>query len=92
MIGKVRGVADLGIVKSAPVPQLQIQSQRELLGRPGLSMAEVQHFITVAVGGSPVGTQWEGERNFDVVLRLPEAARNTIERIAPCASRPRPAR
>ena len=52
------------------------------LGRFGLSMAEVQHFITVAVGGSPVGTLWEGERNFDVVLRLPESARNTIERIS----------
>ncbi len=81
-ISKVRGVADLGIVKSAPVPQLQIHPQRELLGRFGLSMAEVQHFITVAVGGSPVGTLWEGERNFDVVLRLPESARNTIERIS----------
>lgn len=81
-IGEVRGVADLGIVKSAPVPQLQVRPQRELLGRFGLSMAEVQHFISVALGGSPVGTLWEGERNFDVVLRLPDAARNTIEKIS----------
>ncbi|MBL9007194.1 MAG: efflux RND transporter permease subunit [Myxococcales bacterium] len=80
-ISAVRGVADLGIVKSAPVPQLQVRPQRELLGRFGLSMAEVQHFISVALGGSPVGTLWEGERNFDVVLRLPDAARNTIEKI-----------
>jgi cobalt-zinc-cadmium resistance protein CzcA len=81
-IATVKGVADLGIVKSAPIPQLQIHPQRELMGRFGLSMAEVQHFISVAVGGSPVGTLWEGERNFDVVLRLPDAARNTVEKIS----------
>lgn len=81
-IAGVRGVADLGIVRSAPVPQLQIRPQRELLGRFGLSMSEVQHFITVAIGGSPIGTLWEGERNFDVVLRLPDAARDTVEKIS----------
>jgi cobalt-zinc-cadmium resistance protein CzcA len=81
-IAQVRGVADLAIVKSAEVPQLQIVPRRDLLGRFGLSMADVQHFITVAIGGSPVGTLWEGERNFDIVLRLPEAARDTIEKIA----------
>lgn len=81
-IGDVKGVSDLGIVKSAPVPQLQIKPRRELLGRFGLSMSDVQHFITVALGGSPVGTLWEGERNFDVVLRLPDAARDTIEKIS----------
>ena len=81
-IAQVRGVADLAIVKSAEVPQLQIVPRRDLLGRFGLTMADVQHFITVAIGGSPVGTLWEGERNFDIVLRLPEAARDTIEKIA----------
>ena len=44
-------------------------------------MADVQHFISVALGGSPVGTLWEGERNFDVVLRLPDATRDNIEKI-----------
>lgn len=82
VIATVPGVADLGIVKSASVPQVQIRPRREMLGRFGLSMADVQHFITVALGGSPVGTLWEGERNFDVVLRLPEGARDSIEKIA----------
>lgn len=82
VIATVPGVADLGIVKSASVPQVQIRPRREMLGRFGLSMADVQHFITVALGGSPVGTLWEGERNFDVVLRLPDGARDSIEKIA----------
>lgn len=81
VIATVPGVADLGIVKSASVPQLQIRPRREMLGRFGLSMADVQHFISVALGGSPVGTLWEGERNFDVVLRLPDATRDNIEKI-----------
>lgn len=82
VIATVPGVADLGIVKSAPVPQLQLRPQRELLGRFGLSMTEVQHFISVAIGGSPVGTFWEGERSFDVVLRLPESVRDTLDKIS----------
>jgi cobalt-zinc-cadmium resistance protein CzcA len=80
-IAGVRGVADLGIVKSADVPQLQLRPRREALGRFGLTMAEVQHFITVALAGSPVGTFWEGERPFDLVLRLPEGSRDSVEKI-----------
>ena len=80
-LSTVPGVADLGIVKSAEVPQLQIIPKRELLGRFGLSMEEVQHFIATALGGRAVGNLWEGERSFDVVLRFPDAARDTIEQI-----------
>lgn len=80
-VAGVRGVADLGIVKSADVPQLQLRPRREALGRFGLTMAEVQSFITVALAGSPVGTFWEGERPCDLVLRLPEGSRDSVEKI-----------
>jgi heavy metal efflux system protein len=77
----VPGVADLGIVKSGEVPQLQLRPRREALGRFGMSMAEIQHFISTALAGRAVGTLWEGERSFDVVLRFPDAARDTAEHI-----------
>jgi heavy metal efflux system protein len=79
---QVRGVADLGIVKSGESPQIEIEPRRELLGRFGLSMSEVQAFVSTALGGRAVGTLWLGERSFDIVLRFPEAARETVERIS----------
>lgn len=82
VIAGVPGVADLGIVKSGEVPQLQIHPRREWLGRFGLAMREVQDYLAVALAGRVVGELWEGDRSFDVVLRLPEYARGTVEAVS----------
>lgn len=78
----VPGIADLGIVKSGVVPEVRIQPRREALGRFGLSMADLQGFLSTALGGRAVGQLWDGDRSFDVVLRLPDAERDSVERIA----------
>lgn len=80
-LAAVPGVADLGVVKSGEVPQLQVRPKRELLGRFGLTMADVQGFVSTALGGTEVGELWERDRSFAVVLRLPERARDTVEAI-----------
>ncbi|MFO0662029.1 MAG: CusA/CzcA family heavy metal efflux RND transporter [Polyangiaceae bacterium] len=80
-LAKVQGVADLGIVKAGEVPQLQIKPRREVLGRFGLSMDDVQAYISTSLGGRAVGSLWEQERVFDVVLRLPDASRDSIEQL-----------
>jgi cobalt-zinc-cadmium resistance protein CzcA len=82
VLASVPGVADLGIVKSGEVPQLQIHPRRESLGRFGISMEDLQNFLSTALGGHVVGELWEGERNFEVVLRLPDTARDTVEEIS----------
>ncbi|EYF08340.1 efflux RND transporter permease subunit [Chondromyces apiculatus] len=81
-IADVRGVADLGIVKSGEVPQIQVHPDRHALGRFGLTMEELQSFLSTALGGQVVGTLWEQDRSFDVVLRLPRASRDTLESVA----------
>lgn len=80
-IATVDGVADLGIVKSGEVPQIQVTPDRLALGRYGMSLGEFQHVFQTAIGGTPVGDYWEGERRFDVVMRLPEAERDDVEKI-----------
>ena len=80
-IAKVPGVADLGIVKSSEIPQLQIEPDRPALGRYGLDMDGFQHVVQAALGGQPVGEFWDGERRHDVVLRYPSAARDDVEKI-----------
>ena len=81
-LSTVPGVADLGIVKSGEVPQIKIKPKREQLGRFGLTMEDVQGFLSTALGGRVVGELWEGDRSFDIALRLPEASRDTVEEIA----------
>src|SRR5262249_6451080 len=81
VLADVPGVADLGIVKSGEAPQLKLKPRRDLLGRYGLSMGDVQSFVSTALGGHVVGTLWEGSRSFDGVVRLPEAARHSFDQI-----------
>jgi heavy metal efflux system protein len=81
IIAKVPGVADLGIVKSGEVPQIQIVPDRKALARHGMKLGDFQRVFQTAVGGRPVADFWEGERHFDVVMRLPLSARDDVEKI-----------
>ena len=81
-LANVPGIADLGIVKSGEVPQIRMRPDRAALGRYGLSMVDVQSFVSTALGGSVAGKLWEGDRSFDVVVRFPESSRETLEQIS----------
>jgi cobalt-zinc-cadmium resistance protein CzcA len=81
VIARVYGVADLGIVKSGEVPQIQVNPDRESLARYGLSLGAFQHVFQSAVGGINVGTFWEGEIPRDLVLRISASSRDDVEKI-----------
>jgi cobalt-zinc-cadmium resistance protein CzcA len=81
ILSHVSGVADLGLVKSATVPYLQITPNREALARYGMQVSAFQHVLQSALGGLPVSEFWEGEKRFDIVLRLPQSARDEEEKI-----------
>lgn len=81
-IAKVAGVTDLGIVKSGEVPLIHVTPDRHALARYGLDLGEFQHIFQTALGGRAVETFWEGERRFDVVLRLPKRSRDDVEKIS----------
>ena len=82
VISGVPGVADLGIVKSGEVPDIKVIPDRVALARHGMSLGEFQHVFQTAVGGRPVSEFWEGERRFDVVMRLPLSSRDDLEKLA----------
>ena len=81
MLANVAGVADLGLVLSSEIPQIQIEPDRDSLGRYGLDMEDFQHVLQAALGGQRVGVLWDGEARFDIVLRYPPSARADIEKI-----------
>jgi cobalt-zinc-cadmium resistance protein CzcA len=63
------------------LPVLTVNLNRQALSRYGISVADVQNLVEIAVGGKSVGRVFEGDRRFDVVVRLPEHLRSDIQAI-----------
>ncbi|PMZ44826.1 hypothetical protein C1X25_32405, partial [Pseudomonas sp. GW247-3R2A] len=61
------------------LPVLTINIDRDKAARYGLNIGDVQDTIAVAVGGRQAGTLYEGDRRFDMVVRLSDAMRKDID-------------
>ncbi len=75
VIATVPGAADLGIVKSGEMPQLSVRLDREALAQYDLDLADVQDYLETAMAGHVASELWEGEKRFDVTVRLPQTTR-----------------
>ncbi len=80
-IEKVPGSADIKVEQVAGLPVLTVQLRRQVLSRYGLNTRDVQELVAAALGGRSVGEVFEGDRRFEMVLRLPETLRNDPERL-----------
>ncbi len=81
VVEKVPGAAEVAVVQSAELPQVHIVVDRQAIARYGLNAADVEDVVETAIGGKTATSLWEGERHFDVVVRLTEAARATLDRL-----------
>jgi cobalt-zinc-cadmium resistance protein CzcA len=79
LIAPVRGVARAFIDRAGNIPQLLIEIDRHRAARYGLNVADINDMIETALGGRPATQIWEGERRFDVVVRLDESVRSNID-------------
>jgi cobalt-zinc-cadmium resistance protein CzcA len=75
----VRGVTDAKVEQTEGLPVLHVEIDREAVARYGLSVHDAQEVLAVAVGGRVAGQVFEGDRRFDVVVRLPDAVRERME-------------
>lgn len=75
----VPGAADVKVEQVTGLPMLSITPNRKAIARLGLNVADVQEVIEVAVGGKSAGEVFEGDRRFDLIVRLPEELRSDIE-------------
>lgn len=75
----VPGAADVRIEQITGLPVLSIQMDRAKMARYGLNGADVQDAIVIAVGGRIAGMIFEGDRRFELQVRLPEQQRGDIE-------------
>lgn len=76
---EIKGGSDVKIEQITGLPVLSILPDRASLDRYGLNMSDVQEVVQIAMGGKEVGKLFEGDRRFDIVVRLPENLRNNIE-------------
>jgi len=81
LISDVPGAADVIIEKTAGLPQMSIKYKRNKVAYYGLSIEELNRYLTMAFGGTAAGVVFEGERRFDLVVRLQPQYRNDIEHI-----------
>ena len=77
----IRGITDLGVLRNVGQPELQINIRESQLARYGVSKADVQSTIEMAIGGKAASQVYEEERKFDLVVRYDKPFRENEEQI-----------
>jgi cobalt-zinc-cadmium resistance protein CzcA len=70
LLRRVPGAVDVSIEQEGPQPQLVIRPDRALAARYKVRMDDVTQLVDTALGGDPVGTIYEGEQRFDIVVKF----------------------
>ncbi|KWE31574.1 efflux RND transporter permease subunit [Burkholderia territorii] len=78
---KVPGASEVKVEQTTGLPVLTVNLDRDKLARYGVTVADLQDTVAAAVGGQKAGTLFQGDRRFDIVVRLPDELRSDIEAI-----------
>ncbi|MRW84512.1 CusA/CzcA family heavy metal efflux RND transporter [Pseudoduganella sp. FT26W] len=78
MLGKVDGAQEVKVEQTSGLPVLTVDIDRAQTARYGLNVSDVQQVVATAIGGQQAGTMFEGDRRFDIVVRLPDALRGDL--------------
>lgn len=79
LIEKVDGVQDIYVEKVSGLPQVQVKFDRDKIAQYGLSIDDVDNVLKTAFAGRTAGVVFEGEKRFDLVVRLDSAFRTRID-------------
>ena len=82
VVSGLDGAEDARVEQVSGLPVLSVVPNRVALNQYGLSSATVQRVLATATGGQRVGTIYEGDRRFDLVVRLPETQRTDLRLLA----------
>ncbi len=81
VLGGIDGAADVKVQQVSGFPTLDIAFDRPTIARYGLSVEDVAQTVAVALGGRNAGLVFEGDRRFDIVVRLSDANRNDFDQL-----------
>jgi heavy metal efflux system protein len=79
VLRSVPGAADVKVEQTGGLPVLEIKIDKAAISRRGLSISSVQDVLGAAIGGQEAGVVFEGDRSFDIIVRLPERVRSDLE-------------
>ena len=79
ILRSVDGASDVRVEQIAGLPVLEIATDKAEIARRGLSLSAVQDVIGTAIGGREAGAVYEGDRHFEIVVRLGEPVRADID-------------
>lgn len=81
LIEEVPGAADVILEKTAGLPQMNVRYKRELVAQYGLDIKTLNSYLAMAFGGQSAGIVFEGEKRFDMVVRLQKQNRQDLVNI-----------
>lgn len=81
VVQTTNGAADVQVEQVTGLPVLSIQAKREAIARYGMSISDIQAVVSTMLGGTKAGQIFEGDRRFDVVVRLPNDLRDNLSAI-----------
>jgi len=81
LIENVNGAADITVEKIVGLPQMNVRYKREKIARYGLNIKELNDMIAMGFAGKKVGSVYEGEKRFDLVVRLTNDNRQDIDNL-----------
>lgn len=79
VLEKVPGATEVKTEQTTGLPMLTVNIDRDKTARYGLNVSDVQDTLATATGGREAGTLFQGDRRFDIVVRLPETQRTDLE-------------
>ncbi len=79
LIRGIPGAADISVDKITGLPQMKVDFKRDELARYGLNIQDLNDVIATGFAGRSTGVVFEGEKRFDLVVRLKESERNSLE-------------
>lgn len=82
LVDRIEGASDVTLEQVTGLPLMTIAPDRAALARYGLAVSDVQDTVSVALGGEVAGQVFEGDRRFDIVVRLPEHQRQNPDAFA----------
>lgn len=80
-ISDIPGLVDVSVEQQTEVPEIQIRANRMMLARYGISIEEFNRFVNLAFAGEKQTEIFEGQRSFDLILRLTPQYTGSIEGI-----------
>jgi len=79
MLQTIPGSSEVKVEQTTGLPMLTVHIDRQKAARHGLNLADIQDSVATAMGGRQAGTLFDGDRRFDITVRLPETQRNDLE-------------